>query len=244
MSAENLPTPEGMCDGGDLDCGSGLLLIIREAMQPIAGGAVLEVRSRESSVRIDLPAWCRLVGHNMLGDQPGEGGSTSYFIRKKGGEPDDAYAQDIQAAKDYRWTVRARSKEPMRARAYVRNHSFDVGQPASFDTEDAAPSAIEYLLAALAGDLSVGMRWRASRENIEVYELEVSLTTTLDNVLVFLGLEDQGHPGMAGVEGRLFIDADADEATLERLWQETLLRSPVAQTLAREIPITIEHRKH
>jgi hypothetical protein len=50
-------TPAAVCDGGDLDCGSGLLLIIREAMAPLPQGALLEVRSRESSVAADLPAW-------------------------------------------------------------------------------------------------------------------------------------------------------------------------------------------
>ena len=63
MSAETNLIPDAMCDGGDLDCGSGLLLIIRDAMKPLPPGGLLEVRSRESSVKEDLPAWCRLVGH-------------------------------------------------------------------------------------------------------------------------------------------------------------------------------------
>ena len=50
------PIPDAMCDGGDLDCGSGLLLIIRHAMEPLPSSAVLEVRSREISVKEDLPA--------------------------------------------------------------------------------------------------------------------------------------------------------------------------------------------
>jgi hypothetical protein len=56
MSAEDQLTPDAVCDGGDLDCGSGLLLIIREAMQPLPSGGLLEVRSREISVKEDLPA--------------------------------------------------------------------------------------------------------------------------------------------------------------------------------------------
>ena len=69
-----LPPPDAVCDGGDLDCGSGLLLIIRNAMAPLAAGGVLEVRSRERSVREDLPAWCRMVGHGLLGLHDGGGG--------------------------------------------------------------------------------------------------------------------------------------------------------------------------
>ena len=37
--------PDAVCDGGDLDCGSGLLLIIRDAMSPLPAGGVLEVES-------------------------------------------------------------------------------------------------------------------------------------------------------------------------------------------------------
>ena len=37
--------PKAVCDGGDLDCGSGLLLIIKKAMDPLLDGEILEVRS-------------------------------------------------------------------------------------------------------------------------------------------------------------------------------------------------------
>ena len=35
MSGSAFPRPDASCDGGDLDCGSGLLLIIRNAMAPV-----------------------------------------------------------------------------------------------------------------------------------------------------------------------------------------------------------------
>ena len=56
-----MENPKAVCDGGDLDCGSGLLLIIKKAMDPLSDGEILEVRSRERSVADDLPAWCRMV---------------------------------------------------------------------------------------------------------------------------------------------------------------------------------------
>lgn len=241
---EDAPPSDAMCDGGDLDCGSGLLLIIRDAMQPIPAGGVLEVRSRESSVRVDLPAWCRMVGHTVLGERPGQAKSTSYFLRKHGAK-DLELETDFATARDFEWTVRVgTAADGMQARAYVRNHAFSVGQPASFDTEDAAPSAIEYLLASLASCLAVGMRWRATRRGIDVFHLEVSLRARADNILVFLGIETTGHPGLRSVVGRLFVDADADDEVLAELWNETLNGSPVAQTLARPIPLEIERRSH
>ena len=43
-------------DGGDLDCGSGLLLQIRRRIDPLDSGQLLEIRSTEPSVAEDLPA--------------------------------------------------------------------------------------------------------------------------------------------------------------------------------------------
>jgi len=232
---------DAVCDGGDLDCGSGLLLIIRNAMLPLDAGGVLEVRSRETSVQEDLPAWCRMVGHALLGTEPADSRTTRYFIRKKGDDAD--LAADLGQARDYEWKVRVRWTEGMQAKAFVRNHAFVVGQPASFDTEDAAPSAVEYLLSALAGCLAVGYQWRASQRGIDVFDLEVSLKAKADNILVFLDVEEQGHPGLAAVEGRLFVDADADDGALQALWEETVLKSPVAQSLLRRVDFKVQFRR-
>ena len=79
----------------------------------------------------------------------------------------------------------------------------------------------------------MGFQWRASQRGIEVRNLEVSLQAQADNILVFLGLEEQGHPGLKQIEGRLYVDADGDEDVLQELWQETLRRSPVTQSFLR-----------
>jgi len=235
-----LPTPDAVCDGGDLDCGSGLLLIIRGALQPLPPGSVLEVRSRETSVKEDLPAWCRMVGHSLLEVAEGSDRTTSYYLRKK--VEDEAFAGDLARAREFSWKVRARWTGGMRAKAFARNHSWPIGQPASFDTEDAAPSAIEQLLGALAGCLSVGFQWRASSAGIRVDDLEVTLSARSQDILVFLGVESQGSPALERIEGKLFVRADGDGAELRALWEETLRRSPVAQTLLRGVPVEIEFR--
>jgi len=229
------PLPDAVCDGGDLDCGSGLLLIIRNAMAPLPGGGVLEVRSREISVKEDLPAWCRMVGHTLL-----LAAGESYYIRKKAG--DDALANDLDKARNYEWKVRVRRQGAQPAKAFVRNHAFTVGQPASFDTEDEAPSAIEFLLSSLAGCLAVGFQWRASRRGIEVRDLEVSLRAKSRNILAFLGVEE-GDPGLAEVLGRVYVDADGEDEALRALWDETVFRSPVAQSLLRGAPVRIDFRR-
>ena len=205
-------------------------------MAPLPGGRILEVRSRETSVKEDLPAWCRMVGHTLVANE-----GTSYYIRKKAG--DDALAKDLDAARNYEWKVRVRRQGAQPAKAFVRNHSFALGQPASFDTEDEAPSALEFLLAALAGCLAVGFQWRASRKGIEVRDLEVSLRAKASNILVFLGMEDEGNPGLAEVSGRIYVDADGEDEALLALWDETVLRSPVAQSLLRGVPVRVDFRR-
>ena len=63
--------PDASFDGGDLDCGNGLLLLIRQHMDAIDRGQLLEFRSTEISVEEDFPAWCRMTGNaRSLGDRP------------------------------------------------------------------------------------------------------------------------------------------------------------------------------
>jgi len=58
--------PDVSFDGGNLDCGSGLLLLIRKHIDPLPPGGILEIRSTEISVEEDLPAWCRLTGNEFI----------------------------------------------------------------------------------------------------------------------------------------------------------------------------------
>jgi len=135
---------------------------------------------------------------------------------------------------DHAWTVRARRIGPDEARVYARNHAFAVGSQASLRDKDDEPSAVEYLLGALAGDLLRGFEVQAARRQIAVHAGEVNLSGRLDNVLMHLGvIGETGHPGLASVTGTFYVSADADEAALDEIWQATLLRSPLYQTLSR-----------
>lgn len=58
--------PDASFDGGDLDCGNGLLLLIRQHLDPLPRGGLLEFRSIEISVDEDFPAWCRLTGNELV----------------------------------------------------------------------------------------------------------------------------------------------------------------------------------
>src|SRR6185369_16792812 len=53
-------------DGGNMDCGNGLLLLIRKHIDPLPSGGLLEVRSTDISFEEDLPAWCRLTANELV----------------------------------------------------------------------------------------------------------------------------------------------------------------------------------
>jgi 5-methyltetrahydropteroyltriglutamate--homocysteine methyltransferase len=82
-------TTRASFDGGDLDCGNGLLLLIRQHIDPLRPGELLEIRSREASVREDLPAWCRLTG-NQLVSESHHGAQSSYLVSKGAFRPESS----------------------------------------------------------------------------------------------------------------------------------------------------------
>ncbi len=77
----HLFTPQASFDGGDRDCGNGLLLLIRRHIDPLERGQLLEIRSTEPSVEEDLPAWCRLTGNELV-SRTRSGKVRSYLVRK------------------------------------------------------------------------------------------------------------------------------------------------------------------
>ncbi|HSL41495.1 MAG TPA: OsmC family protein [Desulforhopalus sp.] len=230
-------TPDNMFDGGDLDCGSGLILLIRDAMRQVPEGGVLEMRSREPTVNDDLPPWCRMSGHEYLGKTPGDG-FIRYFVRKGSGaaEEEAALEQDKQEAKNYQWRLRARVTGHLKSTIYARNFAFDVGQAASFEEKDAHPSALEYLFGALAGSLATGFASECARANLEVDDIELSLSGSLDNILAHLGLEE-GNPGVKTIEIKCFASSFDDEEKVRAAWQLTLDRSPLVATLGRAVDL-------
>ena len=229
-------TAERMCDGGDLDCGSGLLLIIKKNMDLLTSGQVLEVRSRERTVADDLPAWCRMVEHVFLGSEVHEN-YTSYYV-KKGGKS-DSVEDDFQAAKGYQWIVRVSSMEGLQAKVHSRNHTLVVGQPAEFSEKVDAPSAVDHLLAALSSCLVVGFKSHSSRRNIIIDQMEMTLKGKLDNVLYHMELEDTGSPRVTEIQGTFYVTSPNDEEELLDVWNITKERSPMYQTLKNSVNIQL-----
>lgn len=236
MNLEQI-TPDHMFDGGDLDCGSGLVLLLRENMLEVPVDGILEMRSREPTVADDLPPWCRMTGHDYLGSIPGAN-YVRYFVRRK--EPTEAdrrsLDEDKARARAYEWRVRSRSTGHLKSTVYCRNFSFAVGQPASFEEKDVHPSAVELLLGALAGALSTGFATECAKDGLEIDDIEISIKGKLDNVLAHVGIEE-GDPSFKSIELKCFASTLDDAEKVRTAWQRTLDRSPLAQTLKKAVKI-------
>ncbi|MBW2277991.1 MAG: OsmC family protein, partial [Deltaproteobacteria bacterium] len=223
--------PVRILDGGDLDCGSGLVLLLRDTMLEVPLGEVLELRSREASVAGELPPWCGMVGHEYLGQLLGDG-FTRFFLRRgeKAVEDSDSLDQDKKQAVEFEWRTRVRHRGGLRSTVYCRNFQFDVGQPASFEERDEHPSAVEYVLGALGGALAVGFAAECSKAGLEVDDVELTVRGKLNNVLAHLGLE-QGDPSFSRIEVKCFVSTFDEEAKVRQAWTLTVERSPIVATL-------------
>ncbi len=74
-----------LIDGGDMDCGSGLLLLITRAMRRLQPGELLGIRSAEASVVTDLPVWAELVGHEVVTEVAESSAGPWWFSVRKAG---------------------------------------------------------------------------------------------------------------------------------------------------------------
>jgi tRNA 2-thiouridine synthesizing protein A len=71
------PTPEAEWDAGDMGCGE-LVLELRSRLDRLRPGQVLKLIARDPGVPADMPAWCRLTGHTLVGRH-----HPVYLIRRK-----------------------------------------------------------------------------------------------------------------------------------------------------------------
>jgi uncharacterized OsmC-like protein len=181
-----------------------------------------------------------MVGHEYLGSLEGSG-YKRYFLRR-GTTPENekkALDQDKEKAKKYEWKARARSTGHLKSTIYARNFSFDVGQPASFEEKDKYPSAVEYLLGALAGSLTSGFASECARDKLNIDDIEISINGRLKNVLAHMGLEE-GDPSFQSIELKCFASSFDDEDKIRDAWKRTVARSPVASTLGKALDLKVK----
>ncbi len=137
-----------------------------------------------------------------------------------------------------RWSARVRwLNSGFNFRAYVRNHSFLISEPSELGGPDTSPNAVEYVISALGACLLTGFVFNATKRGVRIRNAEIAVDGELDNILVFLGLSSEGHPGYRRVNVKLYVDADADADVIREIWEETVRTSPVGNTLIRNVEL-------
>ncbi len=184
-----------------------------------------EVTQERSSGRmVTLASFANIQDSDVLGP-------ISKMVKRSDGVNDST---------DHPWSLRVRGLPGDEQKVYSGRHVFSVGRQASFTDEDSHPSAVEYLLGALGGDLVSGFLKQAAKRGVQIDATELVVSGRLENPMVFLGvIGAEGGAGLGAVAATLYVGADADEPTLQEIWRATLATSPLVGTLGRSVPLTL-----
>lgn len=219
-----------------------MLSLVHQSLAALTLGNTLEVLIHQAWGVDALQEWCLQARYEFLGTVADEH-ETRCLVRKGGAVPrvgERPISSDSALATDYTWSARVRWASDQHASVYTGDHAFSVGSSARFTEKAPHPSAVEYLLGALGGDLVTGFQRQAARRGVTIDALEVSISGSLDNVLVSVGVVGaQGHPGFESITATLYVGADADETTLHALWRATLATSPLVNTLEHCVALSL-----
>jgi uncharacterized Fe-S cluster-containing radical SAM superfamily protein len=148
---------EQLVDGGSMDCGSGLLLLITRAMRRVDPGGVVGVRSEEPSVAVDLPVWAELVGHDITAEvHEGDAGPWWFAVRRAGASESAAGLQPVSV-------FSSGDATPLGTRLWVYTN-FDCNLACTYCCAESSPQAparrvtAELVVSALAEFRALGGR--------------------------------------------------------------------------------------
>ena len=112
-------------------------------------------------------------------------------------------------------------------------------EPAVLLGENSAPNAVEALLSALAGCMTVSFIYPAAAKGIKVESLEYSIDGNVD-LQGFLQLSDSVRPGFQNIRVKAKVRADATREQIQGLLEHATKTSPVMDTIRNPVPISVE----
>jgi uncharacterized OsmC-like protein len=118
----------------------------------------------------------------------------------------------------------------------ARPHTIAVDNPTSLFGEDAAPSAIELILAALGSSLAIGIAGQAAQRGVTLESLEFTITGDFD-LRMLLGLTDRVHTGLQTIRVKGQVNTDAGDDVLREIQEAAQRTSPVWNTLTHPVKI-------
>ncbi len=126
-------------DGGSMDCGSGLLLLLTRSLRAVKPGDVMVLRTEEKSVLVDLPDWARLAG-NELPAVSAESEQGPWHIAIRRGQPNAAPAKKTAASVDVEVGFSRGEEVPLGSRLWIYTN-FDCNLACDYCCARSSPAA-------------------------------------------------------------------------------------------------------
>ena len=139
---------------------------------------------------------------------------------------------------DVTFKVSGQSESPARLAVQVRGFELIVDEPPGLGGDDEGPNPVEYILAGLAGCLNVMGHIIAKEMGFTIRSLTIDAAGPL-NPGKLLGKQTDDRAGYKNIDVTLKVDADVDQATLDR-WLATIeTRCPVSDNLMNLTPVAV-----
>ena len=104
--------------------------------------------------------------------------------------------------------------------------------------KDGGPSPMEEILVALASSVTTSLAYRAAFAAVRIEEIECEVEGDVD-IQTVIGTAAQSEPGFHAVRVTVHVKSDASQEQLAQLCAS----SPVLETLARPIPVSLSVKK-
>ena len=118
---------------------------------------------------------------------------------------------------------------------------FDNDEPPALGGENRGANPVEFVLHGLAGCITTTLVYYAAAQGIELEEVESSLEGDID-LRGLLGVAPV-NPGYQGIRINVRVKSNAPEKKIRELIHLAQSRSPVVNTVAKPVPITVTLEK-
>ncbi|WP_172174905.1 OsmC family protein [Brevibacterium sp. CT2-23B] len=136
--------------------------------------------------------------------------------------------------------VRSVTESGFRNLNYARDHEpFLISEPHPLLGDDKAPNPTEIALGALGSCINVGIQAIATYRGVTLTKLEIALEGEIDISAVWgVGdLDPEKQLGITKVRANISLDGDADDETLQKISDDAVRWSPVANTFIRPVEL-------
>jgi uncharacterized OsmC-like protein len=145
-----------------------------------------------------------------------------------------------KAAPLNKWATRVKWLGGFRNEVYAEGNVIRSDEPDRIAGTGTGLNPAQLLLAAVGTCLSVGLAANATAKGIKIDDLEIEAEGEIDNILTFLGLSEEGHPGYKDVRLKVYLKSDSPSKVLKELIEYSVKTSPFCNTIVRPVNLTTE----